>query len=233
MTVLPCLMYTRDSSWVLSVWLSEIYGSRIRCPLSCCGKGLVTILPVNRSWVTAVLRLLPSFLFWQSWSGQGSTQQPLANWDWIKSTLNVSEGFGASPECVCSLGWLRTHMWCQASAHPASTRVYLQFLKPVLLIQGAQPALSAKSHSQHQSLDVLMRQPGIQRKEMTWGLGYVFTIFKNFSREWRKRNNKRGLERATRAESRIVESGFGVNRNLSFYSFWVWVLEQFQGEKCV
>lgn len=38
------------------------------------------------------------------------------------------------------------------SAHPASTRVYLWCsLKPVLLIQGAQPALSAKSHSQHKA----------------------------------------------------------------------------------
>lgn len=38
------------------------------------------------------------------------------------------------------------------SACPASTRVYLLYsLKPVFLIQGAQLALSAKSHSQHKA----------------------------------------------------------------------------------
>lgn len=195
MTVLPCLMYTRDSSWVLSVWLSEIYGSRIRCPLSRCGKGLVTILPVNRSWVTAVLRLLPSFLFWQSWSGQGSTQQPLANWDWIKSTLECVRGFGASPECVCSLGWLRTHMWCQTQpALPAPGCICGVHWSLCCWYRGPS-RLCLQSHTPNTKPGCSDEmQPGIQRKEMTWGLGYVFKIFKNFSREWRKRKNKRGLK---------------------------------------
>lgn len=195
MTVLPCLMYARDSGWVLSVWLSEIYGSRIRCPVSRCGRGLVTILPVNRSWVTAVLRLLPSFLFWQSWSGQGSTQQPLANWDWIKSTLECVRGFGASPECVCSLVWLRIHMWCQTQpALPAPGHICGVRWSPCSWYRGPS-RLCLQSHTPNTKLGCSDEmQPGIQREEIAWGMGYVFKIFKNFSREWRKRDNKGGLK---------------------------------------